>query len=216
MGSIFRYDSPFFQFMNRLVDMIVLSLLWTICSIPIITIGAATTALYTVTLKMAKDQESYIIKSYFKAFKDNFLQSTIIWLIELVVGCVLFFGLNFWFTYGSAMGNVLGFIMTVVTVIYCLILLYSFPLLSKFDNSIKQTLKNSLLISLVNIKNTLMILIFTGISVAILYFVKGGFLLFILFGFSFLAYVNSFFFNKVFKFYIPEDKDDDNIDSIND
>lgn len=209
MGNFLNYDNSLFQFINRLIDMILLSLLWCICSLPIFTIGASTTALYTVTLKMAKDQEGYLFRSYFKAFVSNFKQSTIIWLILLVIGSILTFGLFFWFGMTSLIANVFGFIMAFVTVLFSFILLYSFPLLAKFNNTVKQTIKNALLIALTNLKNTIIILLFTALSVAFIVFVKAGPFIFVLFGFSFLAYVNSFFFNKVFKQYLTEEDEDD-------
>jgi len=83
------YDSRFSQILIKLSYTCWLNLLWIICSLPVFTIGASTTALYTVTLKMADDNESEITKTFFRAFRDNFPQATRIWLILLVIGVVL-------------------------------------------------------------------------------------------------------------------------------
>ena len=69
--KFFNYDSPIMQFLTRLTDLFILNFLFLICSIPIITIGASATALYSVTLKMAKNEESYIFSSFFRAFKTE-------------------------------------------------------------------------------------------------------------------------------------------------
>ena len=90
MSSFFNMDSPIMRFLSRVCDLIILNLLAIACCIPIVTAGASITALFSVTLKMVKGEESYIFKGFFKGFKENFKQSTIIWLILLVLGLFLF------------------------------------------------------------------------------------------------------------------------------
>ena len=72
-------DNPVISGMSRIFDMMCLNVLWLVCSLPIFTIGASTTAMYTVMLKVVKNEEGYIVKGFFKAFKENFKKSTIIW-----------------------------------------------------------------------------------------------------------------------------------------
>ena len=81
--------------LGKVADFMILNVLWIICSIPIVTIGAATTAMYSVMLRLVKDEEGYIVKGFFKAFKENFKQSTIMWLIYMVVGTIIFVDINF-------------------------------------------------------------------------------------------------------------------------
>ena len=83
-------DSPVMRFLSRLCDLIILNLLCIVCCIPIITAGASITALFSVTLKMVKGEESYIAKGFFKGFKDNFKQATIIWLIVAAFGIFMY------------------------------------------------------------------------------------------------------------------------------
>ena len=83
------FDNPVVNGIGRIADFVVLNLLWVLCSIPIITIGASTTALYTVMLKIVKNEEGYLVKGFFKAFRENFKQSTVIWLVFLALGIVL-------------------------------------------------------------------------------------------------------------------------------
>ena len=89
MDRIFNMDNKFFVFMGRVADLMILNILCIICCIPIITIGASVTAMYYVTLKMARNEESYIVRSFFKSFKENFKQATVIWLVALVAGLLL-------------------------------------------------------------------------------------------------------------------------------
>ena len=79
--GLFNMDSGFARFMNRAIDVLELNILWIIFSLPIFTIGASTCAAYYVTLKMVDEEEGYVGKMFVKAFKDNFKQGTILWLI---------------------------------------------------------------------------------------------------------------------------------------
>jgi len=89
MGKLFNLDSPVFSFLNKAADLIWLNILTFICCIPVVTIGASMTALNYVVLKMVRNEEGYITRSYFKSFKQNFKQATVIWLIVLAVIMVL-------------------------------------------------------------------------------------------------------------------------------
>ena len=72
LQGLFNYDNPVWRFIGKLGDLIVLNILWTICSIPIFTIGASTTAVYYVTLKLVRDEDDSTIKAFFRSFKSNF------------------------------------------------------------------------------------------------------------------------------------------------
>lgn len=194
-------NSPFFQFMNTLAEYILLNFLWLICCIPIVTIGASTTALYYVTMQTAREEHGYIAKGFFRSFKENFKQSTIIWLIMFFIGAILTFNVSFWFTMKSTIGNILGTLVSVALLLYIFTLFYVFPLLSRFNNTVKQTMKNALFISLQNLKQTLIITVVNVIIVLVIYLLPISAIFFVLFGFAFFAYLNSFQFVKVFKCY---------------
>lgn len=194
-------NSPFFQFMNTLAEYILLNFLWLICCIPIVTIGASTTALYYVTMQTAREEHGYIARGFFRSFKENFKQSTIIWLIMFFIGAILTFNVSFWFTMKSTIGNILGTLVSVALLIYIFTLFYVFPLLSRFNNTVKQTMKNALFISLQNLKQTLIITVVNVIIVLVIYLLPISAIFFVLFGFAFFAYLNSFQFVKVFKCY---------------
>ena len=109
MDKLFNMDNKFFTVMGRVADLIMLNVVCLICCLPIVTIGASLTALHYVTLKMARNEESYIIRSFFKSFKQNFKQATIINLIMLVIAAILYMDLNIvpWRNYVS--GTVYSF-----------------------------------------------------------------------------------------------------------
>lgn len=94
MAKLFDFNNPVWKFMGRIADVFFLTLLWTVCSLPVITIGASTTALYYVALKMVRNQEGYIYKSFFKSFRENLVSSTMVWLALLIIGAL--FGMGFY------------------------------------------------------------------------------------------------------------------------
>ena len=95
LSGIFNYDNPFWRFIGKFCDVMILNVLWVLCSIPVVTMGASTTAVYYVTLKLVRDEEGPTIRSFFRSFKENFRQATIIWLIMLAAGSLLGFDLYF-------------------------------------------------------------------------------------------------------------------------
>lgn len=214
MGKIFNFDGPFLTFMSRAADLFWLNTLYIICCIPIVTIGAATTALYYVTLKMAKDEESYITKSYFKSFKDNFKQATIIWLILLLI--IVIMVTDLFIVNGGSLANILNneSINTVVLVAVGIVALlvafeltYVFAILAKFDNTVKNTIINSFLISIRHLPYTIGMILITAVPY-VLIFLSPAAMLIILIMFSLVAYINSRFFNKIFVFYMPKEEED--------
>ena len=91
MDNLFRYDNKFFEALGKISNTVILNLLCIVSCIPIITIGASVTATYFVAMQIVKDEESYIIKEFIKRFKENFIISTKIWIIMMIIGGVLCF-----------------------------------------------------------------------------------------------------------------------------
>ncbi len=89
MHGILNPESPVMSFITKITYSAYLNLLWLVCCLPIVTAGASTTALFYVTLKVAKNEEGSLTKSFFHSFRENFRQATVIWLILLAVGIVL-------------------------------------------------------------------------------------------------------------------------------
>lgn len=220
MGRRFSYDGPVLSFLSRMTDLIWLNILFLICSIPIFTIGASVTALYYVTLKMAKNEESHITKLFFKSFVQNFKQATGIWLIFLVIASVLltdFFVINRGVIEtnigGKNVGNVILVISGVVAILMGFIYVYVFPLLAQFDNTVKNTIRNAFLISIKHLPYTIMFIAITVIPFVLLYFVNTALITFFIM-FALAAYINSIFFNKIFIQYMPKDEKDNGDEHI--
>lgn len=205
MQGFFNIDSKFMTFMNRLADLMLLNVIYIICSIPIITIGASTTAMYYVTLKMVKNEESYIFKSFLKSFKQNFKQATIIWAVVLAAGILLSIDIRIVLKMEGIFGKILFSCLGVVVFVLIFINAYVFPLLARFENTTGQTVKNALFMSIRHLPMTFVIILVTVVPMGLgLYFFE-TIPFWILIGFALLAFAASFVLVKIFEKYEPEE-----------
>lgn len=150
MRNILSPDGPLMSFLTKIAYSAYLNILWFICCLPIVTAGASTTALFYVTLKIAKNEEGNLTRAFFHSFRENFKQGTKIWLILLAIGAVL--AVDGYVFYHMRFENALWAIGTAVFLIalaaYAIILMYIFPLLSRFDNTIRAMFKNSIMLGM--------------------------------------------------------------------
>ena len=133
MGRIFDMDNKFFRFMSKVADLCILNIICVVCCIPVITAGASITAMYYVTLKMVRNEEAYILRSFFKSFKQNFKQATIINLIMLLIGVVLYVDLNVSKAMQGGAGQIFQVIFMAFGLIYFILFLYVYPVLARFS-----------------------------------------------------------------------------------
>lgn len=210
MGRFFNMDNKFFVFMGKIADLCMLNLLCIICCIPIVTAGASLTALYYVTMKMVRNEEAYIFRSFFRSFKQNFKQATVINIIMLAAAALLYIDTNIAGKMGQPAGKILGMIFAAFTLLYVMILLYVYPLLAKFYNSVKNTFKNAILMAIRHLPYTILMLLICACPILILFIPSfqiqmSLIMLVILFGPAVIAYGNSHFFVRIFDKYIPEE-----------
>lgn len=150
MRNIFNPDNPVMTLITRIVSSVYLNILWFICCIPIVTAGASTTALFYVTLKMVKNEEGNLTSQFFRAFRENFKQSTMVWLIMLALGLVLLLDgyVLYHLRFENAFWTVLTAIFFLVLVAYAIIAMYIFPLMARFDNTVLAMFKNSIMLGM--------------------------------------------------------------------
>ena len=141
--KIFDLDSPLMNVLNKMADLMWLNILTLICCIPVITAGAALTSMHYVALKIVRNEESYITRSFFKSFKTNFRQATLIWLLLMLVAAIL--GGDYYIITKSGMqfSQVLVVLIMAAGVLVICTSLYVFPVLAKFDNTIMGTIRNA-------------------------------------------------------------------------
>ena len=197
--------------MSKVADLCILNIICVICCIPVITAGASITAMYYVTLKMVRNEEAYIVRSFFKSFKQNFKQATIINLIMLLIGVVLYIDLNVSKAMQGGAGQIFHVIFMAFVLIYFILFLYVYPVLARFYNTIKNTIKNALFMAIRHFPYTV-VMVIIAVCPLLLLLVKSYqiqstlFVLFLLMGFALIAYCNSYFLAKIFDKYMPKEE----------
>ncbi len=195
-------DNVVMRALGKIGDMICLNVMWLICCIPIITIGASTTALYTVMLRMVKNEEGYIFRGFLKAFKSNFKQSTLIWLILLLLGIVWTVDFRVAGFMPGMAGIILSAIFLALGFILLSVMIYIFPLTARYENGIKATFKNALILTVAKLPYTfLMVAIVVAAVFASLwsaFTLLFSLPLWLIIGGALIAWVNSYILRRVF------------------
>ena len=221
MDRLFNMDNKFFTFMSRVADLIILNLLCLVCCIPIVTIGPSVSAMFYVTLKMVRNEESYIVRGFFKSFKQNLKQGIIINLIMLAAGVLLAIDISICRGTAGSLGKVLIVIFMMILVIYLMLFMYIYPVLAKFYNTIRNTFINAFLMSIRHLPYTVLMILISAAPALVLFIPSAHIqstviLLLVLFGFSGIAYINSHFLVKIFDKYIPEENSEAASDCVED
>lgn len=209
MGKLFSPDSRFMRAMSRLADLMLLNICFLVCCLPLVTIGAARTALFDVLFRLGTDREAAgTVKSYFRAFREDFKQGTLLWLLLVLFG-------------GTAAANIYVFylmpgsirwafvLFALLLVLLLLLAGYAFPLASQFSNGPFSTLKNALVLSLGYLPRSIAIaamdlLPFVLLLTNIMAFFHAGLLWFGLY-FAAAAYFDTLLLKKVFAPYLAQE-----------
>ena len=199
--KFFSYESKFSQLLLKLCYACYLNLLWFVCSLPIFTIGASTTALYYTCLKIVRDEDNHVSATFFHAFRENFRQATVLWLILLGVGLVLGTdGYLVWHLRASASGT-LAVLWTLVLalligagVVYVIVLEFVFPLLASVSNTNLAMLKNSFLIGTHYLFATILVF---AVHFAMFFVVIAWFTPLLVFGEGLCALVSAWMLNNI-------------------
>lgn len=166
--KFFSVEGGFYKFMQTLTNVLKLNLLWLVCSIPIITMGAATIAVYDVTLKMVDDEEGYVGRQFMKAFKANLKRGIPMGL--LLLACVYIVWLNF-SLFNQIEGNPIALLIMgmVSAFVFTLSFIYAFPLQARYENTVVRTLQNSINISMRYFVRTIFLIIILFIEIVIMF-----------------------------------------------
>ena len=189
-------DGKFVKVLNRIADLVGLNLLAILFCIPIITIGASITAVYGCIFRIQEKREGYLTKDFWKLFKECFRSSTIIYLVGVAVVAMLYLDYQIFAT--DSRLDILQVLVVAGGILVAEIFTYAFPMESYFENSLKATVKNALLLGISNIPYTLLML---GINVFPFFLVARipvTFGIWFLIGISGVAWINSFFLKKIF------------------
>ena len=195
-------DNGVTRFLGKVADFMFLNLLWIVCSIPIITMVASTTAMYSVMLKLVKNEEGYRVKGFLKAFKENFRQSTLMWLLYLVFGIVIVVDFMLLRMMSPSIRTVMQVFLIFMTILLISMGIYGFALQARYKNRIKNTLKNALILTVAKMPYTLLMLVITVVPVVVTFLTVRtlmlGFLVWLLLGVSLIVWLNSLLLRRVF------------------
>ena len=204
MSNLWRYDSPFMRIMTSVTNLVILNVLWIICSLPIVTMGAATTAMYSVLFAYRRKETDAVLKPFFTAFKKSFVQSTICWIVLLALGIVLGYDALL-LIYGAEVQLFLCVPVVILGIIELIIGIYIFPQIAMFDNKLNFMIKNSFLLFALNPIFSIAVMILALLPWILLLFFPQIFwlslLLWTLIGVALCASINSFLLKKIFEKY---------------
>ena len=196
MGRVFSYDSPVWKFMGRLIDFMFLTILWVVTSLPIITMGTATTTVYYITLKMSANKEEYLFSMYFKNFKRFFKETTKAWLLILLVGAILAGDFYICTLVHNAITTMLFAAFSIIMVIFVMTVTYLFPVMARLDNSIMGYVKAAFYLAIRYFSWSILIVVIEICLIALGIFAFWP-LLVIVIGLS--SYLQSLIFHQIFK-----------------
>ncbi|MCL1878701.1 MAG: galactose-1-epimerase [Defluviitaleaceae bacterium] len=207
MREFFSLDGAFNKYAGFVADMVILSFLWIFFSIPFVTIGASTTALFYVATRRLANREGYISTDFWHAFKANFFRATLLWLIV--------FGIIFMIVWNmlllpdvieemGALGSIILPAQVIILIEVLFIATWLFPVTARFDMGFKETLKSSFFLANRHMLTSFLCLL-TLVALGVLSLFWLPLLLFIP---GIYAMAASYLIMKVFKKHRPEmDKD---------
>ena len=215
---IFRYNSPLMKFLNRLADIMLLNILYLVCSLPLITAGAAKTALYSCAMNLDEPNEQPVFRRFFKAFCADFGRSVALFGVWLAAMLLVLLNLWFYFVFLREVDGWYRVLPMIPAVLLLLVSSYLFPLQAYFDSGFLQLLKNAVSLTLVHLPMTVIITAINCIPVLLLYFKTDIFVylmaVWTLFGFALIAYLNGYLCKRVFCKHIPQPEEIENEEYI--
>jgi len=195
-SNLLRPENKFTNFLQKLMYLGWLNLLYILTSLPILTIGASTTALYYTVLKLVRNEEGYIARDYFRSFKQNLKQATRIWVIFLTILIMLTVNFFYFSSQNSSLSRIFSFLFLGLFFLFAMTGSYLFPLLAQFHMTDKFLLWTAFLLSFKNIHWSfcLCILFWCGFPLMIFRFYP-----LTVFGIPLIAFLQSYILNKIFK-----------------
>lgn len=171
--KFFSVDGPLYKFLCKLWLALKLNFFWVVFSLPIITIGASTVAAYYVGMKIVRDEEGHIFRQFIKAFKSNFRQGTIAWIINVIVAMAIYLDFQLCEIVEGDLLTAVFFIFGIICLYFMVIaMLYTYPLIARYDNKLFATIKNSVSIAFQFFVGTVVMVIMLIVEVCVFWWSK--------------------------------------------
>lgn len=203
--NFFVIDSPVMRFLGRIGDIIILNLIFVVTALPVITVGTALSALYTVAMKLARGEDPSVLREYIRAFWRNRKPATICWLIMAAAGALIFLDFRLVGAFGGALYTVVRLLLAMIFGVWMLTFLYLFPYIARFENTVFHSVKNALFLSAAHLPSTVMMLVISVGLIVVTLFTSRTFVIgtigWFFAGFAAVAYVQSFLLSRIFAKY---------------
>lgn len=144
MKFFLNFEGPVQKVLAKIGDFAILNILWLLCSLPIVAVGASTTALNYCTMRLAEGRSTYVAKEFFKAFKQNFRQATVCWLTLIPIAGFLYWDYQL-FLQNFGHNYFLLIAVSLVALLLVMEVFYLFACIARFENSLKEHIKNAFL-----------------------------------------------------------------------
>lgn len=208
MSSLFTSDNPVFGALDQIVDLAWVSILWLVFSIPLVTMGASTTALYYTVTKVVRHHRGYIWREFWGSFKSNFKQSTLIWILYLLAMIIFYVDIKVMGAMGNTAASVLQYTFVVGMVMVTAVLFYALAYTARFDQDVKHILINSVLMSFRHLPKTLLLLLVAALAALSVYLMGLAFVL----APAIAAILDSMILESIFVRYMSEeDREKENL-----
>ena len=203
--NFFVIDSPVMRFLGRIGDIIILNLIFVVTALPVVTVGTALSALYTVAMKLARGEDPSVLREYMRAFWRNRKPATICWLIMAAAGALIFLDFRLAGAFGGALYTVVRLLLAMIFGVWMLTFLYLFPYIARFENTVFHSVKNALFLSAAHLPSTVMMLVISVGLIVVTLFTSRTFVIgtigWFFAGFAAVAYVQSFLLSRIFAKY---------------
>lgn len=205
MKNLLNLESPLMQMLTRIGDMILLNVLFLICSVPVITLGASLAAMHKMLQEIVYDVDSSTVKGFFRAFRANFKQATAVWLIVLLIivslACDYLLVVTF-FSGSVAVKWMLGLLAVLAVLVAC-ICSYMIPLLVRYENKLRQHLNNAIILAVIKLPRTIGLVALNFLPLILLALSPNAFIQTLVFwvfiGFAFTTYLETVLLQPVFR-----------------
>ena len=199
MDRFFDANNPVMRFLARIVDLAVLNLMTLACMIPIVTAGPAITAMNNVLIHLVRKDETYVWKMFIKSFRQNLKQGIGLGLLYTAIFAVAGLELMMLHSIDAKSSTMFMIIITVIGICVFGVGIYTFALLSRFENTVRGTLVNAATLALGHILRTLGMLAICAAWAAFLWFAHGITLLVLLYGLTIPGYLCVMVYNPIFE-----------------
>lgn len=197
--NIFSYDSSLSRVIMKIADFFILNVLIILCSIPLITIGTSLTAAHYVSIKRVRGSEESTVRLFFRSFKENFKQSTLIWLMIVVLAWLISVAQKVLTHNPNTMALLASGVLLFQIIVLVIVALWIFPIQSRFINKITTTIKFSFYMSIRNFGRTLLMAASFLIPVFVVEISMRLSVLVFMFGLSVPIYLNALIYNNAFR-----------------